>query len=130
MSNRENQSQSQNITTGDITIKRGSAKISQSITSQHPTNGITDKKSFVEELGQVIVFLERYREYEDVAEAIKELELAKSETQSEKPDASMIRRFINSARGIINGVTETLSDVSSIASTIAALAKLVPTIFS
>lgn len=123
-------SNNQNITMGDVNIQKGRLNIRQQIASQNESTSITTQKEFIDELGNVIDLLSKYRgSFQVTQEALNELKSAKLEASKETANPSIIRRFLNNARGILEDVAGGVTDISTIAASLAALSKLVSVIF-
>jgi len=126
-----NQSNNQNIRTGKITLSGGSnLNMNQTNVSQSQENSITTREDFLGEIDRISDFLQNYKNvHPDVREALGELKLAKDEAQKKSPNPSAIKRFLNSAKGLIEEVAGTVKNVSAIGTAITALVKVAQIIF-
>ena len=131
MTSSNKQHNQQVLQTGNIKA-HGNVSINQTMSSEGDSFVGDEKRrqEFVKNLAQAIGELEKHKnKSEKVVEALNELKSAKTESEKKEPEPSIISRFLRSAKGIVEEVVGTVTGISTVATTITSLIKILPEIF-
>jgi hypothetical protein len=114
----------QSVDVGSISTSGGDVNISQVANQHGATINPTTPTEFIEALHSVIAELDKVKATE-VAEAKKELVAATEEAKKAAPQGSVLRRFLFSAKGLLEGIAGVATPVA----TLGELIKKVPGLF-
>lgn len=122
---------SQNIQMGNISVSGGSSFDLNQVMADNSENSIliNTRESFLSELDRVIVSLGRFKNYPEVIEAINEIKFAKAESQKSQPAPNVIKRFLNSAKGILRDIAESVTTIGAIVGGITLLIEAIKPVF-
>jgi acetylglutamate synthase len=111
------------VTARDITVK-------QSIVTGSGISEPLSKDEFISTVHKLINELQRVSDqHPEIGDAILELESVIQETQRAKPEPSAIKRFLNTARGALMDVAESVTAIGTINTAITMLIGTIRTIF-
>ena len=129
MTVREPSNVSQSISTGDIT-SQGDVSLTQSVSIQEPVALPSSAGEFVQQINALIEQLDELAHlHADIKAAQDELRAAVKEAQEPKPEVSVIRRLIYSAKGLLDAAAAIATPLLPIVKLVAELAKQIPIIF-
>lgn len=119
-------SQSVNITNS----KTGNVNIDQSMGLSSDLPKPSSKDEFVTAINKLVAELQKVSsEHPDIEDAIAELKAAIQETKKAKPEPSAIKRFLNTAKGALVDVAETVTAIGTVTATITMLIGTLRVIF-
>lgn len=97
----------QNISIGNISMKKSSMNITQTSSDPDHDSGILTKVDFVNELEKVVSTLSAINKKDTLLiDAITDLNDALKEAKKSKPQASVIRRFLNNSTALLNDIKD------------------------
>lgn len=121
-------SNSQNVNINNV--KARDIKVKQSLRSGVDIPKPQNKGDLLFAISQLITELQKIsNEDPDIKDAILELTAALQETKKSKPESSKIKRFLNSAKGVLVDVSDSVGAISTITTTITMLIGTLKTIF-
>lgn len=119
----------QNISIGNISMKKSSMNITQTSSDQDHHSAILTKIDFVNELEQVVSALSAINKKDaQLIDAITDLNDALKEAKKPKPQASVIRRFLNNSTALLNDIKDFIAPAATAAVGLKTLLDVLPQI--
>ena len=111
-------------------VKARDIRVSQEMDTGSKTISPTSKEEFVASVNQLINRLQKVSDkHPDIKDAISELRALLKETQKPKPEPTVIKRFLTSAKGLLVEAAEAVTAVNTISTGITTLIGAIKLIF-